>query len=142
MKGMREPTMLYRKGTKERLHGVRVDTAIVDAHEVEDYLDDGWHLTPTDVKQAEGESSSQEAALERARQEGIRVAREQEQRRLFDEAVQRAREEGAREERERIEAERAEREAAEQAQREAAEAARRESSEKATARKSTTEKAS
>ncbi|WP_175770564.1 hypothetical protein [Burkholderia anthina] len=108
MKGMREPTMLYRKGTKERLHGVRVDTIIVDAHEVEDHLDDGWFLTPTDVKNAEGDQNSQEAAIERARQEGIRVAREEEQRRLFDEAVQRAREEGAREERERIAAERGE----------------------------------
>jgi len=108
MKGMREPTMLYRKGTKERLHGVRVDTIIVDASDVEDYLEDGWFRTPTEVKHAEGDQNSQEAAIERARQEGIRLAREQEQRRLFDEAVQRAREEGAREERERIAAERGE----------------------------------
>jgi hypothetical protein len=107
MKGLREPTMLYRKGTKERLHGVHVDTIIVDAHEVEDHLEDGWYLTPTEVKLAQGEQNSQEAALARAKEEGIRQAREEEQRRLFDEAVQRAREEGAREERERIEAERA-----------------------------------
>ncbi|TDV06060.1 hypothetical protein [Paraburkholderia caballeronis] len=108
MKGMREPTMLYRKGTKERLHGVRVDTVIVDAHEVDDYLEDGWFRTPAEVKQAEGEQDSQEVAIERARQEGIRLAREEEQRRLFEEAVQRAREEGAREERERLAAERGE----------------------------------
>lgn len=106
MKGMREPTMLYRKGTKERLHGVRVDTIIVDADDVDAHLDDGWFRTPTEVKEAEGDQNSQEAAIERARQEGIRLAREEEQRRIFEEAVQRAREEGAREERERLAAER------------------------------------
>lgn len=119
MKGLKEATMLYRKGTQERIHGVHVDYIIVDADEVEDYLDDGWHLTPTEVKAAQVEGTAQENAqrvqLERAREDGARRAREEAQQRAFEAAIQRAREEGAREERERIEAETASRAVAEKA---------------------------
>jgi hypothetical protein len=108
MKGMRAPNMLYRKGTQDRIHGVHVDTIVVDEHEVEDYLAQGWHRSPDDVKKFEAGRSredTQEQAIERAREEGRRQAREAEQQRAFDAAIQRAREEGAREERERIAAE-------------------------------------
>lgn len=109
MKGFRAARMLYRKGTQDRIHGIHVDTIVVDEHEVEEHLAQGWHGSPDDVKAFEAERSRHENAqrseLDRARDEGARQAREQEERRAFDEALQRAREEGAREERERIAAE-------------------------------------
>ncbi|RKE36645.1 hypothetical protein B0G76_2847 [Paraburkholderia sp. BL23I1N1] len=52
MNGLKSATMLYRKGTEERIHGVHVDKIIVDEHEVPDYLEQGWYLTPTAMKQA------------------------------------------------------------------------------------------
>lgn len=62
MHSLNEPTMLYRKGAGEFLHGIHVDTVIVDAHEVEEKLADGWHRTPADVKSAEAAAAEQAAA--------------------------------------------------------------------------------
>ncbi|CAJ7851578.1 Uncharacterised protein [Burkholderia pseudomallei] len=59
MTPLKEATMLYRKGTMERLHDVHVDWTIVDYHEVDDYLAQGWYRTPDDVKAA---IQAQEAA--------------------------------------------------------------------------------
>ncbi|TGB34396.1 hypothetical protein [Burkholderia thailandensis] len=49
---LKEATMLYRKGTLVRLHDVFVDWIVVDAHEVDDYLAQGWFSTPSEVKDA------------------------------------------------------------------------------------------
>lgn len=49
MIGMNSPTMLYRKGTMERLHKVHVDWTIVDESQVDSYLDEGWFRTPTEA---------------------------------------------------------------------------------------------
>lgn len=54
------PTMLYRVGGMEKLHGVHVDYTIVEHHEVDDALAAGWHRTPAQAKLAD------EAALELA----------------------------------------------------------------------------
>jgi flagellar biosynthesis/type III secretory pathway protein FliH len=99
MRTLANATMLYRKGTEGRIHGVHVDTIVVDATEVEDHLAQGWHRTPADVKLALDARSTQDdaqAQLDRAREEGARAAREEAERLAFEEALQRAREEGAR----------------------------------------------
>lgn len=62
MKGMKAATMLYRGGHKVRLHGVHVETTIVDEGEVEDYLAQGWYRTPTEVKQAADAEAAAKAA--------------------------------------------------------------------------------
>jgi hypothetical protein len=84
MKGFKSATMLYRKGTQDRLHGVHVDTCVVDEHQVEEALDDGWHRSPDDVKKAteserlEFEAREKRRAAERAEQDRIdREAAEQ-----------------------------------------------------------------
>lgn len=46
---MDNATMLYRPGTQDVLHGHSVDWQIVDGHEVETALADGWFLTPTEA---------------------------------------------------------------------------------------------
>lgn len=46
------PRMLYRKGTEIRLHGVHVDTMIVDEHEAEGYASEGWRRTPKEAQEA------------------------------------------------------------------------------------------
>jgi hypothetical protein len=40
---MQEPTMLYRCPGHEVFEGVSCETTVVDAHEVEDKLAEGWH---------------------------------------------------------------------------------------------------
>jgi hypothetical protein len=109
MNGMHNPTMLYRKGTKAMLHGVKVETIVVDEREVDDMLLDGWHRTPTDVKEWESGGTrrvqADAAELERAREAGIRQARQEESDRERQEQLRAAYEEGARAERERIAAE-------------------------------------
>lgn len=109
MKGLRSATMLYRKGTKTLIHGVKVETVVVDEHEVDDYLADGWHRTPTEVKEWEAggtlKKAADEAALERAREAGVRVAREEEANREYQAALQAAFEAGAQAERDRLAAE-------------------------------------
>lgn len=88
MKGFKSATMLYRKGTQERLHDVHVDTCVVDADQVEEALDDGWHRSPADVKKAEGseraayEAREQRRTEEREAQE--RLDREASERRAED----------------------------------------------------------
>ena len=109
MQGLRNATMLYRKGTKHLIHGVKVDTVVVDEHEIDDYLADGWHRTPTDVKEWETggtkRAAAEEAELESAKERGIRAAREEAAQREREEQLRAAFEEGARLERERIAAE-------------------------------------
>ncbi|HTH09180.1 MAG TPA: hypothetical protein VMA55_06400, partial [Acidovorax sp.] len=46
---MDNATMLYRLGGMEMLHGFMVDWQIVDGHEVEQALAEGWFLTPTEA---------------------------------------------------------------------------------------------
>lgn len=46
---MDNATMLYRPGTQDVLHGHSVDWQIVDGHEVEQALADGWFRTPTEA---------------------------------------------------------------------------------------------
>ncbi|PTB28848.1 hypothetical protein C9I56_11195 [Paraburkholderia caribensis] len=50
--------MLYRKGTQDRLHGVHVDTIVVDENEVDTYLDDGWYRTPAEAGKEEHAAGS------------------------------------------------------------------------------------
>lgn len=61
MKGFKNATMLYRKGHAERIHGVHVETIIVDEHEVDEHLADGWFRTPSDVKAAADEAAKEAA---------------------------------------------------------------------------------
>lgn len=70
MTPMKSPTMLYRKGTQERLHDVHVDWVIVDEHQVDEFLADGWFLTPAEAANGEhaGEAEHR-ATVERAEQE-------------------------------------------------------------------------
>ncbi|TAM07250.1 MAG: hypothetical protein EPN70_03500 [Paraburkholderia sp.] len=72
---MRAPTMLYRKGTQERIHDVHVDWLIVDEHQVDEFLDQGWFRTPTEAGKGEhaGEAEHRAAA---ARAEQERAERE------------------------------------------------------------------
>lgn len=47
------PTMLYRLGHTEKLHGIWVDFTIIPHEEVDDALASGeWHRTPAEAKQA------------------------------------------------------------------------------------------
>ena len=62
MQTLLNPTMLYRPGITEKIHGVAVDWTVVDDHEVDDMLADGWFRTPSDIKAA------QEAAKLEAKQ--------------------------------------------------------------------------
>lgn len=106
MKGLQNATMLYRKGTKELIHGVHVDMVVVDAHEVDEYLADGWHRTPTEVREWASGGAMRKAAdeeeLERAREAGARAAREEEAQRERAAQLQEAYEAGQRAERERL----------------------------------------
>ncbi len=78
---MKSPTMLYRKGTTERIHGVHVDWTIVDEQEVEDYLAQGWFRTPTEAGAGEhaneGERHAAAARAEHERAELERRANEE-----------------------------------------------------------------
>lgn len=49
---MKEATILYRPGTGEVIWGIPLDTKIVDAHEVEEHLDDGWYRHPFEARDA------------------------------------------------------------------------------------------
>lgn len=63
---MKTPTMLYRKGTTERIHGVHVDWTIVDEHQVDDYLVQGWFMTPAEADAGEhADEGARRAAAER-----------------------------------------------------------------------------
>jgi hypothetical protein len=101
--------MLYRKGTAALIHGVKVDTIIVDEHQIDEKLAEGWHRTPTDVKEWETGGTrrmqADAAELERAREAGVRQAREEEADRERRDALLAAYEEGANAERARIAAE-------------------------------------
>lgn len=73
---MKTPTMLYRKGTTERIHGVHVDWTIVDEHEVEDYLTQGWFRTPAEADAGEhADEGERRAAAERAEHERAEAER-------------------------------------------------------------------
>lgn len=48
---MKSATMLYRLGSKEIIWGTPMDTKVVDWHDVESHLADGWFLHPNDVKE-------------------------------------------------------------------------------------------
>lgn len=72
MNGLKSATMLYRKGTEERIHGVHVDKIIVDEHEVPDFLEQGWYSTPTAVKEAA--AAEAEAARVAAEAESAKAA--------------------------------------------------------------------
>ncbi|MEZ7524012.1 hypothetical protein [Burkholderia vietnamiensis] len=78
MQGLKEATMLYRKGTEDRIHGVHVDMITVDAHEVDDYLVQGWYRTPTEVKEALiAEEAARAAAADSAVQKAAAKAAKQ-----------------------------------------------------------------
>lgn len=73
MKGFKAATMLYRKGTEDRIHGVHVDTIVVDEHEVDDHLAQGWYRTPTHVKEAaEAEARAAAEAADAAAKKGAK----------------------------------------------------------------------
>jgi hypothetical protein len=109
MKGMNNATMLYRRGTKTLLHDVKVDTIIVEEQQVDQMLLEGWHRTPTDVKEWEHGGTKRiaanEAEIARAREAGIRAAREEQIERERQDALRAAFEAGAQAERERLAAE-------------------------------------
>lgn len=66
MTPMKSPTMLYQKGTQERIHDTHVDWIIVDEHEVEDYLAAGWFRTPKEVASGEHADAAERRAAEQA----------------------------------------------------------------------------
>ncbi|VVE59468.1 hypothetical protein PIN31009_05547 [Pandoraea iniqua] len=84
MKGFHEATMMFRVGSEQRLHGVDVDTIIVEAVEVPDMLAEGWHPSPTAAREAEAkrlreteerrEREAKEAAERQACEEAERAA--------------------------------------------------------------------
>lgn len=55
------PTMLYRTGHTEKLHGIWVDYTIVDHSEVDDALAGGWHRTPAEAKEADDREKAEAA---------------------------------------------------------------------------------
>jgi hypothetical protein len=67
---MDNATMLYRPGSMDLLHGFMVDWQIVDGHEVEQALADGWFRTPTEagesVKVAPAPAPADDAPVTRA----------------------------------------------------------------------------
>lgn len=69
MTPMKSPTMLYQKGTQERIHDTHVDWIIVDEHEVEDYLAAGWFRTPKEVAAGEHADAAERRAAEQAASE-------------------------------------------------------------------------
>jgi|UPI000410D836 hypothetical protein len=72
---MKSPTMLYRKGTQERIHGVHVDWIIVDEHQVDDHLAQGWFMTPAEAGNGESvQEAERRVAQERAAEEAERSA--------------------------------------------------------------------
>lgn len=59
------PTMLYRVGHTEKLHGIWVDYTIVPHEEVDDALASGeWHRTPLEAKQAADAAEAKNASPE------------------------------------------------------------------------------
>lgn len=63
------PTMLYRTGHTEKLHGVWVDYTIVDHTEVDDAVAGGWHRTPAEAKEAADRERADAEAAEAAKKE-------------------------------------------------------------------------
>lgn len=49
---MYQKTMLYIAGLAHNIWGILVDTIEVDAHELEDYLAQGWYVHPFEVRDA------------------------------------------------------------------------------------------
>lgn len=66
MTPMKSPTMLYQKGTQERIHDTHVDWIVVDEHDVEDYLAAGWFRTPKEAGSQEHANASERRAAEQA----------------------------------------------------------------------------
>lgn len=55
---MKQATMLYKHGGEHKIHGSNFDYVIVDAAidgEIERHLEDGWHMTTHEAKEAAGE---------------------------------------------------------------------------------------
>jgi len=60
---MKEPTMIFRSGDSEEIWGISLDTKIVDAHELDEHLADGWHTHPFDARDAaEAETPTADSA--------------------------------------------------------------------------------
>lgn len=77
---MKEATMLFRPGDTEVIWGIPLDTVTVDAHEVEDYLADGWHLHPWHARDAaeaeklkEPIEQDEQSLEERAKAVGLKI---------------------------------------------------------------------
>ena len=55
---MKEATMIFRPGDSEVIWGIRLDTKVVDAHEVEEHLADGWYRHPFEARDAAAAAAS------------------------------------------------------------------------------------
>jgi hypothetical protein len=47
-----EKTMIFKSGAEQTIWGIPLDTLEIDAHELDEYLADGWHKHPFDVRDA------------------------------------------------------------------------------------------
>ena len=74
MEGLKEATMLFRPGTSEVVWGIPVDTITVDAHEVEDYLADGWYDHPWKARDAAEAGKHPAKTADELRQDGPTIA--------------------------------------------------------------------
>jgi hypothetical protein len=54
--------MVYKSPGAESIHGVMVDTRIVQDVELDEALADGWHYTPTEAHQASPKKDEKPAA--------------------------------------------------------------------------------
>lgn len=100
-----EKTLMFRVGSEQIIWGIALDTVEVDAHEVDEFLGDGWYQHPFEAR--DGHAAKQE----RVRLEALEAQRlkdeqaEAEKQRLLDEQeaeAKRQREQEARDEEARL----------------------------------------
>lgn len=62
---MKEKTMVFRAGTQDVIWGISLETAEIEASDVDEYVADGWYRHPFDVRDA-GLKADQDAAQAKA----------------------------------------------------------------------------
>lgn len=79
-----EKTMVFQHGDQVVIWGIPLNTLEIDAHEVDEYLADGWHAHPFDARDAQAELEAQQAEAARIKAE----LEASEKKRLEDEAAE------------------------------------------------------
>lgn len=70
-----EKTLMFRVGSEQVIWGIALDTVEIDAHEVDEYLADGWHQHPFHARDAH--AAEQQRRIDEAA-EAQRIKDEQE----------------------------------------------------------------